>query len=290
FDIGMGAEATLNSFNNTDQLSLITNIFITHYHGDHTGGIPGALNLGYLLGRKNSSQAIAIHGADNELLYNLTQGMRHFYAMDTINRQLLVDFPRNICTPTFNTPTNPQLDPTIFDSLNFVSTPFDPPPLDNKTQVIVYQNKKHNLTVKAFRVYHYTANPAVGYNIQYKNIKISISGDTVGYPTTRAILNAAKNADYLIHEVMNGTYIHKVVQSHSSAFDKFYSECQVYDAHTTIPQLATLAKLANVKNLILTHIVPSPLTKEDETRLKDAIAETYKGKIYIAADYDYWLV
>ncbi|CAF1597339.1 unnamed protein product, partial [Didymodactylos carnosus] len=129
FDIGIDAELKLNSFNNTDKLPLITNIFLTHYQSDHTAGVLNALNL------------------------------EHFYDTDAINRQLIVDFPTTKCKPTFARPTNTNLNPKRFDSLNFIAVPFQTPPMDNKTQILVYKNK--DLTVKAFRVYHFTADPAV---------------------------------------------------------------------------------------------------------------------------------
>ncbi|CAF1439263.1 unnamed protein product [Didymodactylos carnosus] len=288
FDVGMGAEIVLDNFNNTNQLNLIKSIFITHYHSDHTGGIGNALNLGFLDLRTAASDRVKLYGPGFDLLFNYTQGMRYFFVMDSINRQLQVNAAKKICNPTFANPTRPNLNPTVFDSLNVDGIGYTIPPFDNKTQITVVNNKAQDVVVKSFRVYHHSANPAVGYIILTKGYKIVISGDTVGYPESRAVVNAAKNADYLIHEVLNKTFL--TTHSEPTPNGKFNDQCRILDSHTLVPQVARVAKLAKVKNLILTHIVPAPVTNEDFAKLLSAVQQIYKGNVYVSNDYDYWLL
>ncbi|CAF1575948.1 unnamed protein product [Didymodactylos carnosus] len=285
FDVGMGAEIILNNFNNTNQLNFIKRIFITHYHSDHTGGIGNALNMGFLDLR---TLPVKLHGPGQDLLYNYTEGMRHFFTMDAINRQLTLNAEKKICKPTFASPGDPKLNPAVLDSLNVQEVSFPIPPFDNRTQVTVVNNPAQDVVVKSFRVYHHSADPAVGYIVQTKGHKIVISGDTVGYPISSAVVNAAQDADYLIHEVLNKTYL--VSHSKPTPGGKFNDQCRILDSHTFIPQVARVAKMAKVKNLILTHILPSPVTNQDVTNLKNSIAQIYKGNIYVSNDYDYWLL
>jgi len=231
---------------------------------------------------------VDVYGPDAIIMQNFTEGMRKFYVVDALQRETNANFTTMTCAPIFHLPNEPNLSPVQFDTLQFNSVPYDTPPFDNKTRVMVYQNATSNLTVEAFRVYHHIANPAVGYRVTYKGKVVVISGDTVGYPVSTAVLNAAKNADVLVHEVINKTFVTKVVAQ--TPAEEFFRSCQLLQSHSTINQVATVAKLANVKQLILTHIVPSPVTTTQENLMKAQIAKIYHGPVLVGNDYDYVLL
>ncbi|CAF1269089.1 unnamed protein product [Didymodactylos carnosus] len=281
FDVGMGSEICLSTFNRTDLSIKVRKIFLTHYHSDHTGGLPNFLTFGWL----NRGYKIDLYGPDGVIMQNLTEGMRKFYVVDALQRETNSNYTTRTCAPIFHLPNEPNLSPVQFDTLQFNSVPYNTPPFDNKTRVLVYKNTTSGLTVESFRVYHHIANPAVGYRVTYKGKVIVISGDTVGYPVSKAVFNAAQNADVLVHEVINKTYVTK--QLANTPAEEFFRSCQLLQSHSTIDQVANVAKAANVKQLILTHIVPSPITTEEETMLKQKIQKKYKGKVLVGNDYDY---
>ncbi|CAF4433030.1 unnamed protein product [Didymodactylos carnosus] len=284
FDIGMGSEVCLSTFNWTDLSLKVTKIFLTHYHSDHTGGVPNFLTFGWL----DRGFKVDLYGPDFDIMANFTEGMRKFYVVDALQRETNSFYANKTCAPAFHSPAEPNLSPTKYDTLQFNSKPYNSPKFDNKTRVMVYQNTSSGLKVEAFRVDHHIANPAVGYRITYKGKVVVISGDTVGYPVSTAVFNAAQNVDILVHEIINKTYVTKVLAT--TPEDEFFRNCQLLKSHSTIDQVATVAKAANVKQLIATHIVPSPVTDEQSALIKQQIAKTYKGNILISNDYDYFLL
>jgi len=54
--------------------------------------------------------------------------------------------------------------------------------------------------------------------------------------------------------------------------------------------VAAVANATNVKQLITTHIVPSPVTDAQSQLIAAQIKPTYSGTILIANDYDYVLL
>ncbi|CAF1493292.1 unnamed protein product [Didymodactylos carnosus] len=284
FDIGMGSEVCLSTFNRTDLSLKVTKIFITHYHSDHTGGIPNFLTFGWL----TRGFKVDLYGPNFDIMKNFTEGMRKFYVVDALQRETNANYATKTCAPIFHSPAEANLSPVKYDTLQFNSKPYTAPVNDSKTRVLVYQNISSGLKVEAFRVDHHIANPAVGYRVTYKGKVVVISGDTIGYPLSKAVYNAAVNADVLVHEIINQTYVTKVLAK--NAQDEFFRDCQLLKSHSTIQQVALLAKAANVQQLVATHIVPSPITDQQNQLIENEIKSTYKGKILIGNDYDYLLI
>lgn len=131
--------------------------------------------------------------------------------------------------------------------------------------------KNDKLSIKAFEVDHFPVEPAFGYAIFTGSEKIIFSGDT---RYSQNLINEADKAEYLIHEVFVRLDFDPKRMTEETVKN-------VEDYHTRPEEVAKLAQLAEVKSLILNHFVPPVF---DESKLKETIAEFYKGDIFVGED------
>lgn len=96
--------------------------------------------------------------------------------------------------------------------------------------------------------------------------KIVYTGDTAYSENT---VKFAKNADVLIHE---------------ATFGEENTEKAVERNHSTVKDAATIAKKANVKTLVLTHISARYKDEKDIQMLVEQAKKYFSGKIIIAYD------
>lgn len=166
-DAGRGVPIRLRQLN--IPLGKINALFITHYHSDHTSGIPDVWLTGWLPSpyarRTTPFHVIGPVGA-RALMSNLEKA----YALDIKIRVEDEKIPLTGIT-------------TLVDE-------FD-------RDGIVYE--KNGVRVIAFEVDHGPAiKPAVGYRIEYKGRSVVISGDT---RYNQNVIKYGAGADVLIHEV-----------------------------------------------------------------------------------------
>ncbi len=167
FDAGRGVPIRLRQLN--VPLGKINILFITHYHSDHTSGIPDVWLTGWLpppFGRRTTPFHVIGPVGAKALMSNLEKA----YALDIKIRIEDEKLP-------------PQGIATIVEE-------FD-------QDGIVYE--KNGVKVIAFEVNHGPAiKPAVGYRIEYKGRSVVISGDT---RYDQNVIKYGTGADVLIHEV-----------------------------------------------------------------------------------------
>jgi ribonuclease Z len=167
FDAGRGVPIRLRQLN--VPLGRINVVFITHYHSDHTSGIPDVWLTGWLpppyARRTTPFHVIGPVGAKT-LMSNLEKA----YALDIKIRS-----------------EDEKLPPA---GIATVVEEFD-------KDGVVYE--KNDVKVIAFEVEHGPAiKPAVGYRIEYKGHSVVISGDT---RYDQNVIKYGTGADVLIHEV-----------------------------------------------------------------------------------------
>jgi len=98
------------------------------------------------------------------------------------------------------------------------------------------------------------------YRLEVKNKVLVFSGDTAFDPN---IVEAAKNADLLIHEC------------------SFPKNCLIGE-HTSEDDLSQIVSLAKPRILVITHLYPAWSGREAD--LVNKVAEKFKCRIYIAHD------
>ena len=191
FDAGRGATIRLRQINVSKGsiMSKIDALFLTHYHSDHTLGIPDLWLTGWLGGggRKEPFRLIGPVGAKS-LMANLESA----YALDIKIRLEDEKLP-------------PEGIATVVDEF--------------EKDGVVYDSD--GVKVIAFTVDHGAAiKPAVGYRIEYKGRAVVISGDT---RYDQNVIKYGTGVDLLVHEVcvvrpelLSNPYIQRVVDHHTS--------------------------------------------------------------------------
>lgn len=127
------------------------------------------------------------------------------------------------------------------------------------------------LKITAFDVDHRPVVPAFGYRFDCGGKSIVISGDT---GPSDNLVRFAKDADILIHEA----YLPGIFSNRSNEPARVGQNLSRY--HTTAEQAGEVATRANVKQLVLTHLIPGNRAGE----LSELASRTFKGKVTAGAD------
>lgn len=139
------------------------------------------------------------------------------------------------------------------------------------------------LKITMFNVNHEPIVPAVGYRFDYEGKSIVVSGDT---KKSDNLVASAKNCDLLIHEAMNATVLNRAVPMLKRAQPRGGAMLEdLMSHHTSTLEVAEIAKDANVKKVVLTHLVPS-IAPEDgpEKMFVRGMSAIYAGPIVVGRD------
>ena len=134
---------------------------------------------------------------------------------------------------------------------------------------VVYQDQDVKIT--AFLVDHRPVEPAFGYKFESGGRSIVISGDT--RPSDN-LIHYAKGADVLVHEAYLTEYF--------STFDSPVVAQRLRNYLTTAEQAGDVATAADVKLLVLTHLIPG----DNDAEFLRRASQHFKGKIAIGHDLD----
>jgi ribonuclease Z len=136
---------------------------------------------------------------------------------------------------------------------------------------VVY--KDEDLRVTAFLVDHFPVVPAFGFRFDFSSGgSIVISGDT--HPNDN-LVRFAKGADVLIHEA----YLPQTVVPSDTPADREW----FIRYHSTAAEAGDDAARADVKILVLTHLIPHR-TGDSDSIFRDEAAKSFHGKIIVGHD------
>jgi ribonuclease BN (tRNA processing enzyme) len=142
---------------------------------------------------------------------------------------------------------------------------------------VIYQDE--NVKVTAVEVPHGAAKPSYAFRFDTSTRSIVFSGDT---SRSGSLVRLAKNADVLVHEVLNTEGVDAAVGMSGARNEAL--KRHIIEAHTPIEEVGQVARDAGVKKLVLTHFVPSlPAFDKAELWIKGA-RKFYDGEIIVGQD------
>lgn len=134
------------------------------------------------------------------------------------------------------------------------------------------------LTVTCARVHHPLVDNAFAYRFDSRDRSIVISGDTSPSP---ALIRLAKNADVLVHEVLYVPFVEKIV---AGSRDPAALRRHLLASHTPLDEVGRIAADANVKTLVLSHLVPGEATAVADQTWRDGAKAHFKGNVIVGKD------
>jgi len=138
--------------------------------------------------------------------------------------------------------------------------------------------RDQNVTVTACLVDHPPIRPAFAYRFDCPDRSIVISGDTRPTP---GLIELARGADILVHEVMYLPALEGLVASEPNA--KTLRE-HLLASHSTTEEVGRTATEAGVKTLVLTHFVPGGPPIIPDQIWFDAVRPFFSGKLIVGRD------
>jgi ribonuclease Z len=225
-------------------------VFLTHLHSDHIDGLPDVFHSTWQFGRSTPFELYGPTGTQD-----VVDGIMKLYAADIHIRRDLTE------------------------KLSAAGATID---LHTVREGVIYQDD--DVRVTAFLVDHTPIEPAFGYRFDCAGTNISpgkgacvggsivISGDT--HPNEN-LIRFAKDADVLIHEA----YLPQTTTPTDTASDEGW----FVRYHSTAAEAGEDAARANVRLLVLTHLIPHRPGNTDPEFQREA-GKSFHGTIIVGHD------
>ncbi|HEX4002757.1 MAG TPA: MBL fold metallo-hydrolase [Candidatus Acidoferrales bacterium] len=243
----------------------IATIFFTHLHNDHTSDLAALLTHQWTGGRTKPTDVYGPYGTAA-----MVEGALAFFKADTEIR--IVDEGRT---------TRPE---SLFHGHDLAATDKPVPAFkDERVSVTSAENTHFPERSKAKMPYR-----SLAYRFDSANRSIVFAGDTA---YSRNLVDLARGADVFICEVMDQA-IHDEMAARAKAEadkgnpDNIYRH--VADTHSTPADVGRMASEAQVKLVVLNHLVPgtTPAGRPEfpVTSFIDAVRKVYPGEVIVGQD------
>lgn len=245
-DAGPGAWAKLAQANVPP--AKIDAVLLTHLHSDHIGDLGEVAEQGWIGGRKTP---IDIYGPPAVDAYKLPEDAEGDMFGTSGTADVVKGFAQAYNPDAAFRIVHHDTDYMPPEGARMIGHDIPKPGAEEAVPVF----DKDGLKIEAFLVSHDPAEPAYGYRITYKGRTAVVSGDT---KKVQNMVRFAKDADVLVHEALNPQMVEMLAASLDQAGHKRQAKMtrDTIDYHASPVEAAGIADEANVKLLVLTHIVP----------------------------------
>jgi ribonuclease BN (tRNA processing enzyme) len=135
-----------------------------------------------------------------------------------------------------------------------------------------------DVTVTALRNVHPPITESFALKFALPGKTVVFSGDTAYHPP---LAEFARGADILVHEVMYAPALAELLRRVPNAPTLM---AHLKASHTLTDEVGRMATQAQVKKLVLSHLVPADATGMTDKTWIDAVRTTYNGEIVVAHD------
>lgn len=247
-------------------------IFLTHLHADHTGDLPGMLLYpwGVRVGPDGPLPPIRVYGPGRPP--HLPSGDGAFHRETTIHPELpdpgTTDLVNSILGGFAYHLNIMPLDAHMPDANDLVrAIDIDLPRGEGPKSEPVVVCEVGEVRVRAVRVTHGHAVPAVGYRFDTPDGSVVFSGDTT---VNDDLIALAQGADILVHCVADLAYLERDARPGAEP-DRMAA------LHTDVTQVGAVAERARVRELVLTHYVPAEPDAVTEGEWTDRARQGFGG-------------
>jgi ribonuclease BN (tRNA processing enzyme) len=260
-DSGAGVTRRLTRFG--ANFRNIDNIFITHPHSDHTGGLGGLMGVIYDANRTKPVSIMGPPGTDASV-----KGLLQFL---TVSLEIRISDGAKIIPVA-----------EIFTSRDLATGPvFE----DANVKVTAVENSHFNFPPGSPGYGKYKS---YAYRFDTPDRSIVFTGDT---GPSEAVAKLAHGADLLISEVTS-VEEWKAQQIASGRWQTMNAAQQagslrhMNEEHLTPEEVGRIAARANVKTVVLSHIPATTNPNDDYVRFGEKVRQHFSGQVFIAGDLD----
>jgi ribonuclease Z len=257
--VDVGPESAENLVLSGLPLADIGGVLITHFHSDHIGDL-GELNLQtWVQGRP---AALAVYGGPG--IEQVVDGFNQAYRLDQGYR---TEHHTARLMP-------PETWPLVAHRIEMAGEQ----PL--RTADVLNSGA---LRITAIEVAHGPVHPAYAYRFDYKGRSVIVTGDVEPFPP---LADAAAGADVLVSEALARPMI-KTLEESAAAGGRDRIAAMMHDIqgyHISPAEVAEIANRANVRLLVLYHLLPAPDNPLTLRLFGDGVAEIRPKDWVIAED------